>query len=820
MAFNEQMGAVVETGLSTKSRGYQANDAWGIAFSGLGQALSNGLTAYDEGNKAKIEQAAYAQVDDAVEQAMPPDIQGAASEVINQAMLAKEQGAYSETSFRTNIVQKQKALLAQYPQYKPHIQRMFSSALGSNTANDLRTARLQALDEATLGSKEKYNEHARLIDQNPEVVGSPEFAAFYKQETGNDFQLGSMDFDSVTVRKGIALFKARDAEIVKAGALAEADAKQAKPYGQAISNKFSHKYFSLLNNGPVKELFDNATKMGKDGLDATEREQLAQQWNVTKTTGRSALMDQLSNPDDPGLRNLSASDQKAIIDLFDQKLSTFEQALFSDDAGILKSHIRELAGADEDFQTELMRESPNLFRYTLLAKKLPMDVANNIWTSDKDGFVGDQMRREVRRMLTVELMNGKASFADIIKEEKANGKGPSQAGKMLNAVTQDLETVLTTPGVDPKVVAETVRNVFKPENFDFLEQYVSAKDRMTIFNRLIKPGTVELLKASGDTKALEAVERWATWQFGSVTAADRMNLTDANVNSDSVNITFDPKTGFTVDYSSAALAQNLGKQGIVIGSATNTIEYSQLVSARGSAATLNTYYTQMKPIWEARGLDPAMEMSKLMGKTATDENAKQGSYYTRMIKSIQEWANPTDAEGNPKKSSSAGGLVGSAQAATPPKSLVSYSRDDDGEEWQSVNVKEAYGPGRPGRPNEGIRTIAQMAAYDTGMENITYTSGKGNTISAAGKKRGQKTTMHSTGDALDVAGFASEEEKFKYIENAVANGANAVGVYRNGSVHIDTGKERHWDWSGYQSDQLEAAIARGKARRKQKGTSA
>jgi uncharacterized protein (TIGR02594 family) len=670
MAFNQEAGAVVETGLSTKSRGYQANDAWGIAFSGLGQALSNGLTAYDEGNKAKIEQAAYSEVDAAVNEAMPPDVQGAASDVINQAMLAKEQGAYSETSFRTNIVQKQKALLAQYPQYKPHIQRMFSSALGSNSANDLRTARLQALDEATLGSKEKYKEHMSLIDQNPEIVGSPEFAAFYKQQTGTDFPLGSADFDPVVVRQGIALTKARDAQIEKAGALAEADAKNAKPYGQQIANKFGHKYFSLLNNGPVKDIFDNASKMAAGGLSAEEREQLAQQWNVTKTTGRSALMDQLSNPDDPGLRNLSASDAKAILEMFDQKLATFETALFSDNAGILKSHIRELAGFEEDYKTLRMKEFPNLHRYTLLAKDLPMDVANDIWVSEKGAFVGDAMRDEVRRMLTWEVPNGGANFNDILNEEKANGTGPSQGGKMLDEVTKSIEKMITTPGTDPKIIAKYVRNIFSTENLDFLEKKVSAKDRMVIFNRLVKPSVVEALKASGDVQALEAMERWATWQFGAVTAADRMNLTDANVNSDSVFVKFDPKAGFSVDYNSAELIENVGKQGVVIGNMTNTVEYSQLVSARGSAATLNQYYTQMKPLWEGRGLDPSIEMAKLMGKTATDAGAKEGSLYTRMVRKIYEAINPPEegpagAKKAGKPQAAAGGLIGSAQAAIP-----------------------------------------------------------------------------------------------------------------------------------------------------------
>lgn len=130
----------------------------------------------------------------------------------------------------------------------------------------------------------------------------------------------------------------------------------------------------------------------------------------------------------------------------------------------------------------------------------------------------------------------------------------------------------------------------------------------------------------------------------------------------------------------------------------------------------------------------------------------------------------------------------------------------------NVNVKEAYGPGRPGRPDESIRNIASSAAEKAGMSAITFTSGKGNWISPERRQGGQQTTQHSTGRALDVDGFTSDAERAAFIEEAVSMGANGVGVYKGGSIHIDEGDFRSWDLA--KKKIYQDAIARGMEKRK------
>jgi hypothetical protein len=131
----------------------------------------------------------------------------------------------------------------------------------------------------------------------------------------------------------------------------------------------------------------------------------------------------------------------------------------------------------------------------------------------------------------------------------------------------------------------------------------------------------------------------------------------------------------------------------------------------------------------------------------------------------------------------------------------------------NVAVKEAYGPGRPERPDESVRNIASNAAERAGMSAIRFTSGKGDWISPERRAGGQQTTQHSTGKALDVSGFASVEERAQFIEEAVSLGANGIGVYKGGSVHIDE-RETFAAWDLAKNKVYQDAIARGMKKRK------
>ena len=110
-----------------------------------------------------------------------------------------------------------------------------------------------------------------------------------------------------------------------------------------------------------------------------------------------------------------------------------------------------------------------------------------------------------------------------------------------------------------------------------------------------------------------------------------------------------------------------------------------------------------------------------------------------------------------------------------------------------------------------VLELVRKAAAAAGMEQITATSGKGNYISPSGIAKGQKFTWHSTGKAVDVVGFSNEQQKLEFIKQAKALGAKGVGIYSNGSVHIDLGKERSWNWGYGNNEAFQNALSQGRS---------
>lgn len=175
---------------------------------------------------------------------------------------------------------------------------------------------------------------------------------------------------------------------------------------------------------------------------------------------------------------------------------------------------------------------------------------------------------------------------------------------------------------------------------------------------------------------------------------------------------------------------------------------------------------------------------------------KERELFDKLVKSGMSEEDAWRALSDPNKIASALGENSSVASTSERKENLQQDATAEQTQRDQTKVIESYGKRRPGRPDEGIRNVAQSAATASGMEEITFTSGKGNWISPRGIAKGQRTTVHSTGKALDVAGFANEEQKKQFIREAYRRGAKGVGVYKDGSVHIDFGKDREWSWEG------------------------
>lgn len=644
MALNEPLAPVVQTGITANSRGYTPNTAYGEIFSGLAETLKNGLTAYDESKKAEIEQAAYRDVEGVVQDSMPPDLSQGVQGDIEDIQIAAEQGQYSDIAMRTKLDQAAKRRIAANPSYAPYIQRQFAAALGTNTANDMRTERLRLLEEASLGGKEKYKEKVSFYNSNIAEMGTPEFRSAYLQETGTPFQEGSMEYDERAARKIVARQKAVVYTREQVKAEAEADAAFAPKYGRQVTQEIRNKTFSMVVDSPLGQMMSNIDKAKADGVQGPEKEALLQQWGMLRTAYEDQIRTRLSDTTDPGIANLSTSDKEAIIKSELELVNQYEKMIISDEYGLLKSATRELANHKEDFQHRLMKGDSMIMNYSYLKEMVPEDVALSIWNNTEQKFAQQELQEQVAKALTVKIPRGTATLADMVTVENELGAAKPAPGVMLDVVTSNLEKVLTNPDISDEQLAASIQGIFKKENLEFLNTKVAPDTRLTIFNRLIKPGVIERLKASGDMRSLKALETWGTGQFIAVTSPYRDTLMDAAQWTDSVKVAYNDGK-FTV---SSSLSEGFGIPGVLtiggpqqnpITAAADSTRYQSAIRA---AADMNVYIDRMTPAWEATGQDKNEVIKALIGG-GIGEEARQGALISRFWNAIGESLSPSKA---------------------------------------------------------------------------------------------------------------------------------------------------------------------------------
>lgn len=188
MAFNKSDNQpVIQSGFISSSRGTDTNRAFGELFEGVGRTLTNGLNAYDDATRTNIEMEANAGVNELAEADTPPAVTEGVNSIKAMAD-AKAQGAYSDSEYQTRILAKVKQLKAKLPAgYHSVVDAAYSSALGTSSANRLRSERIAEM-KATEGNVTKEEKvRTDFFDKNNQVLASQQGQKLYKDLTGKDF---------------------------------------------------------------------------------------------------------------------------------------------------------------------------------------------------------------------------------------------------------------------------------------------------------------------------------------------------------------------------------------------------------------------------------------------------------------------------------------------------------------------------------------------------------------------------------------------------------------------------------------------------------
>lgn len=852
--FNPEVSKNLGDNYTGYSQGRKSNNALGELFEGLGKTLSAHVDQTEQNTKYEMGKEADSLVnavgEDAIggdaaevggklfEDAKPTEKVGGSDgrdiprEVTSSGMTlaslkrAHEQGKLSDLYYNTQLAKISKTLRNKYPGYREVVDDLIANASGTSTANKLRNELNAKLKEEEASKSAEETRRFNLMKENEEILADPVAMELYKKSAGrtfdpNDFDMqafmyvtGVRKFETADInrRKGRLELLSKEKEVQKEEAKKVATLEMAKLRDDIL--------FTSLNSDGVSERlqFSQLQKMIDDGLAGDGLISPDEQKGIVTLMNRMQL--------ELGTR------AEAMLTGFDKDGRTYAEYLDVKDRDEVKrvlfeplDQIKEMVAGGKDVNIGML----NAVKLDTEARKNQIEndtlKKNGSMLNDlkvlKEMYGGEAVEGVMRKMQADPSMNGMSSeekaianklsttvltgesLSETLELGAANG-AKSSAGK---AAVKSATDLLMSPELSKEKAQKLAKGLYSLKERDNIEKFGSSNPE-ALFNQFVNPEITEKLKG---TEAFKDYSSWAYAQGGALMKKYGQTMLDTQANTDYASIKFDPASKRFV-FSDEGKPGYWGEVRL-----PGFRQYDDYKVSLGKEAVdnMNRHLDRMQGIIKESGdTEESFLGTFFMGKEF-NEVAKQGSLLTVLKDQFfSAWEASQEAGKKVPDSQTAPPPLGDPGALEAPKrrDILGYSRSTKEE---NVNVKEAYGPGRPGRPDASIRDLATIAAGEAGMSNITFTSGKGNTISASGRKRGQKSTMHSTGHALDVAGFTSDEEKFKFIENAIANGAKGVGIYSNGSVHIDTGKERHWNWgSQVYNDELQEAIQRGKARRK------
>jgi hypothetical protein len=799
MAINESNQAVIQTGLGTAPQ-VEPNRNFETLFKDAAQIGNNIATAYDQNQRMSIQIEADKLVNDVATGKIDDPILLSATEDIKGMRDARDQGLMSDVEFSTKIAQRVKALRANHPDgYGFVVENAVAAAISGNSANNLRRDMLQAWNTEQAKSDASHREYLSFLNQNDEWFANPEVQSLYKQYSGGQ-ELTKAALDGATVDQNamrLAVSSVKQKEYQMDMVVKEFNAGKISA-GIAAQERANRAYQQIFNTevGPYKDVIDALAKANEDH-DISEEEGI-QIREIARNFAfgiEKAKADMFSTDE---WKMLPKAERDAALEMIDKRAKAVLDLTNHKDWGILNEVANQNQMSSDVTTSWLLKNVPE---YGILEAFNKVGVSKdilNLWMTEDPAGQGLDLKRRMAKVIQLRIASGfnpEGVSAYAAVNEAARNVDDKEG--LVNSIIDGLGKKLADPRMTNEDAGKLAINIFSKNNDDLI-QIAGQGDRALAMRTILSESFVQKVLASGNKEAIAAMYKWGSRNFGAVTKSARDTIV-GNAKSDYYSsITFD---GEHFVRSNRSPTNQEFFTGI-----PNPYDGIRMKESMDEVQKMNMYIDTMAPIWKAMGSDTKGELSKYMDTVI--DNSKEPTVLVSVFRALKSWITgeedksgaTTDNSGTPTPTS-----------AEPPDA---HNHDHGNEQYSDVNViDELKGKHRSGQPNDKIKNIMVAAAHDTGMGKIRLTSGKGDWISETGRRKGQKTTFHSSGKALDAAGFESDEQRLQFIENSVAHGANGVGVYKDGSIHIDTGNPRRWSWGGLRLELVDAAIARGMKRR-------
>lgn len=595
----------------------QGDSSRGKLFSGLGDIISLGTKAVSEEFGRRIEQEAYAGVDEVRNEVIdgavtmekapgapvtPEEINRAGTQ-LDRLKQAAAQGKLPESHYQARVEAASRQLRAKYVGHREEIDAMISRVNGGNPANKLRDALYSEAEAAANLAKGAANRYETFVDsaiKDGRLTGTEAVMAksgrltqeeVYRTVADREYQDKSIARESAN----LSLRKARGEDVSRStGEMLDAQT-------QNILNDTTSSAISVFSkdNKELNEFMRKAqagqltTKDGEGFIQLVRNGQLDAQTRLNRLIQESTTRGvNFSQPQIDAARKRVEGHFGGLIEAATNKdWGTIGEAKRMYDAQIDNEKLRFI--------------QPEFQRRAATAKAV---MGENIYlqalTLNSDSLRASQEHMK-QYLLNGLATNSYSSFTEAVNDAKRLGTNNAEAVTTARQAAQAGLQIIADPKTPPRAVENLVESFFGPQNISALKSMTESSKAQT-FQMFANPSVT---KRMVDLKAQGREDLWnkySSWVIENSFVYGMRPVSDLQARSTDDSVNYSVKWDASANHFIHTPSRPLKNASEAVAARTDEIK------ARTLVRELNSYTHPMVEIAKAEGLEPQARVAQYL----------------------------------------------------------------------------------------------------------------------------------------------------------------------------------------------------------------
>lgn len=621
------------------SRGTGPNQAFEALFSGLGEAISNGVQTADTFVQSKIEDEArygYESINDEMGLSVNtvPSELTQSQEGLQKLAAAHMQGNITNEYYYQRLASTLKGLRSRYPGYEKQVDSIVQSVTGVNPANAYRNALMQNIEnqqQLVASQQGKFDTWANT-KENSEVLGVlyPDF--YSNPEKYADPEMRNQ------VRANVSQYQGRIRLSEDTTKLMSADKTVAKGQLGQLFGTVANGYIvggseaAGVDSPNVQNLLQNALA---DGKVAPEEQEQINGFLAQIRVKAEQDMRQRYQTSEWGSKFTSSDLNEEIKNALAPIDSMTELVNSGNISQAAQIAARNKAVTDQA-TADLYKKFPEIGTASAIRNisEVAADkIIDQLIESQGGGmsFINKTLGKDITKSLTT----GKTTMTQVTDNIlAAQGKAGKEKEQLLSSVLDGAVGTLTSPDASPDIKANTVQNVYGDNldaTWEVVDNSVGAKgtsQRFRLYQKMFNPKITKEIQALNDPKALATYTAAAVDKFQQIPEFRRAaaDLTENIDYTKYLRAHYDPARNRVILEANEEAINNIGF--FERGSSAYSGQRFQLQAAIKAKDAFNQGLAVMAPIIEANGADETEGIKTLMQSVAADlqKDPKQGFF--------------------------------------------------------------------------------------------------------------------------------------------------------------------------------------------------